>query len=187
MASTQHPAPRSASLPSSPACSAPGNSSTLVFMSEEFRNFVQCVINGRCPGVFTTLAQDGMPHSRWMGTMYNQAFPIIYALTSPHSRKLDELRERSAATWLFANTELSMTLTFSGNAAQIFNPDTIQGIWAQIERKHHAYFLQEHHGFAVIETVVQQVGCCFPKSNFHTEISLEDFRSKMGLDLHVEM
>jgi len=151
-----------------------------VFDRDELLTRTGDVLDGRHPGVLTTADRAGIPRPRWMATLSFEAFPILYALTSPHSRKLEDLQVHPDVSWLFANEDMSMTVTLNGKAAEIFDPYEIKHVWSAIEDKHQAYFLREQPCVTVIGTVVDTVECCLPMRNFRVPFSIEELCPKVG-------
>lgn len=135
------------------------------------------ILDGRHPGILTTVNAEGRPRARWMATVSFQAFPYLYTLTSPRSRKLDELAAHPEVTWLFANHNLTTTFTLEGRASEIMDPDVVRDVWNAIEDKHRAYFLRFDPGVTVIGTLVESVECDFPEKNIHVDCSIADLES----------
>lgn len=126
--------------------------------------------DGNRPGVLATVDQDGAPHLRWMATLSLQEFPRLYALTSPHSRKLTHIYHNPRVNWMFTTDSNSMVVNLSGKANLITEKSEVNRIWRMIENKSNAFFLSldtGSEGVAVIETTVEDVECIVPRYNLN--------------------
>lgn len=126
--------------------------------------------NGTRPGVMATVDCNGNPHLRWMATLSLQDFPHLYALTSPKSRKVEDLLRNPRVSWLFTNDESSVVVNLSGTATIITDKGAVNRIWRMIEDKSKAYFLDLDSvsgGVAVIDTVIEDVECTLPRYDLH--------------------
>ena len=122
--------------------------------------------DGTRPGVLATADEHGMPHMRWMATLSLRDWPLLYAITSPDSRKIQHIKRNSRVSWMFSNDELSIIINIRGKARIADDSGKMQQVWKLLEDKSKAYFLSidaEGSGFAVIETEIQDVECILPK------------------------
>lgn len=126
--------------------------------------------NGTRPGMLATIDSDGVPRMRWMQTLSLDHFPHLYALCSPSSRKVAQIRASPRVSWLFTSDSGNMIVNLSGRANIITEPAEVNGIWRLIEHKENAYFLDlksDAEGIAVIDTLVDEVDCSVPKYGLH--------------------
>lgn len=147
--------------------------------SDDLTGVLRRLIDGRHPGLFTTVDEQNRPHTRWMATMAFEDFPFIHTLTAPGSRKLAQIEKNPHVTWVFSNHDLTLVLTLSGVARVLTDASERRRIWKTIEDKSHAYFLtnfREQPGFAVIETKVTNVEGCIPQGAFRWNIDVDSLR-----------
>jgi general stress protein 26 len=126
--------------------------------------------DGNRPGVLATVDRAGIPHVRWMSTLSLQEFPLLYALTSPASRKVEEIRANPKVTWMFTTENSSLVVNLSGTAKILSDKSDINRIWRIIENKSNAFFLSldtDASGVAVIETLIEDMECVVPRYDLH--------------------
>jgi general stress protein 26 len=126
--------------------------------------------DGNRPGMLATVDGDGTPQMRWMQTLSLDQFPHLYALCSPTSRKVAQVRAQPRVSWLFTSESGSMVVNLVGRANIITEPSEVNRVWRLIEHKENAYFLDlktDADGIAVIDTLVDGVDCTVPKYGLH--------------------
>lgn len=122
--------------------------------------------DGKRPGILATVDENGMPHMRWMATVSLRDWPLLYAITSPTSQKVQHIGHNSNVNWMFSNTEMNVVVNIRGKARIVTDFGTMQHVWKVLEDKSHAYFLSvadDGPGFAVIETDVEEIDAIVPK------------------------
>lgn len=142
---------------------------------EDLEAIAKKLIDGHHPGVLTTVDSMGRPHSRWMTTMSFDDFPHIYTLTSAKSRKLAHIADHPFVNWMFSNQDLTLILNLMGHAQIFTDSKAIKSVWKKAKDRSHAYFLSnfgEQSGCAVLETTVDQIECCIPKSNLRWSVDI---------------
>jgi general stress protein 26 len=140
---------------------------------------MKSLIDGKHPGLLTTVDADNRPHARWMATFAFEEFPYIYTLTAPDSRKLEHISENPRVEWVFSHQNLSLILNLSGAARKLTRAADIKRVWRMVEDKSHAYFLKnfrEQPGFAVLETLVTRVECTVPRSGFRWSVDVDSLQ-----------
>ncbi|HEX4140179.1 MAG TPA: pyridoxamine 5'-phosphate oxidase family protein [Candidatus Methylacidiphilales bacterium] len=126
--------------------------------------------DGKRPGMLATVDSAGTPHMRWMQTLSLDQFPHLYALCSPSSRKVAQIRAQPRVSWIFTSETGNMVVHISGRAAILTEPAEVNRIWRLIEQKENAYFLDLKagaEGVAVIDTLVDEIDCAVPKYGLH--------------------
>lgn len=135
--------------------------------SDDIIGLAKTLVNGSHPGVLSSVDQHGKPEARWMATLSFDEFPIFYTLTSPDSRKVEQIKHHPDVNWMFSNHDLSLILNLIGKARVLTDTPTLKRVWKQIEDKSQAYFLNQYSkgaGFVVIETTVEVIECASPKN-----------------------
>ncbi|HEY8965836.1 MAG TPA: pyridoxamine 5'-phosphate oxidase family protein [Candidatus Methylacidiphilales bacterium] len=131
------------------------------------------LVNGDHPGVLATMDRDGLPRMRWMASLSFEFFPYLYTLTSPSSRKVDQLKQHREVSWMFFNADLTLVVNLFGHAEVIEDEKTIQEVWKHVRDKEHSYFLRnciEGPGCAVIRTTIERVECTTPQNYMHFDV-----------------
>lgn len=134
--------------------------------------------DGTRPGMLATVDDDGTPQMRWMQTLSLEHFPHLYALCSPMSRKVAQIRAHSRVSWIFTSESCNMVVNLSGNATLVTDPSEVNRIWRLIDRKENAYFLDIKsgaEGIAVIDTLVEEIDCSVPKYGLHYPPRRDDY------------
>jgi general stress protein 26 len=125
--------------------------------------------DGKRPGVLATVDENGRPHLRWMATVSLQEYPLLYTITSPQSRKIEQINKNPNVSWMFSNDEMTVVVNISGKARIETDFAKINRVWKLLEDKSKAYFLSiatDGPGFAVIETEVEEIECVAAKYDF---------------------
>jgi general stress protein 26 len=145
---------------------------------EHVINLAKRLADGTRPGIFATVDRNGVPHVRWMSTVSLVEFPHLYALTSPTSRKVDDIRANPKVSWMFTTEGSSMVINLSGTASVVTDENAVNRIWRMIEDKSNAFFLSldtATDGVAVIETLIEDIECVVPRYDLHYPPKKEDF------------
>ncbi|HEY5893855.1 MAG TPA: pyridoxamine 5'-phosphate oxidase family protein [Chthoniobacterales bacterium] len=140
---------------------------------EDVIGLVKTLVDGRHPGILGTVDKDGKPHLRWMATFSFSEFPVFHALTHPQSEKVAQIWENPNVDWMFSNEDLSLVVNLSGKARVLTDTPSLKRIWAKIDDKSHAYFLNQYAkgaGFVAIETVVKAVRCTSPRDDLRFDL-----------------
>jgi general stress protein 26 len=122
--------------------------------------------DGRRPGVFATVDEQGMPHLRWMATLSLNNWPLLYTISSPVSRKIQHIANNPYVSWMFSNEATTVVVNIRGKARIVTDAGEMQRVWKLLEDKSKAYFLSIESGgpgFAVIETEIEDIDATLPK------------------------
>jgi len=135
--------------------------------SDDLIGVAKGLVNGHHPGILGTVNQQGKPELRWMSTLAFDEFPIFHSLTSPDSRKVEQIRTHPDVNWLFFNHDQTLMLNLTGKARILNDTPSLKRIWQKVIDKSQAYFLKQYSkgpGFVVIETTVENIECTLPQS-----------------------
>ena len=141
--------------------------------SGDILGLARSLVNGRNPGILSTVAQDGSPRIRWMSSLSFEDFPVFYSLTDPGSRKVGEIQKNPAVGWMFFNEDRSLILNITGRASIVTGNARLKQIWKTIADTSHAYFLGRYSakpGFVVIETQAEIIECSSPKNDIRFQM-----------------
>jgi len=133
--------------------------------------------DGTRPGVLTTVDAEGVPRMRWMATLSLSEFPHLYALTSPKSRKVEQIRANPKVSWMFTTEGSSMVVNLSGTATIVTDKTAVNRIWEMVEDKSNAYFLSldSNDGVTVIDTLIEDIECVAPRYDLHYPPTTENY------------
>lgn len=137
--------------------------------SEDVIGLAKSLVNGKHPGILSTVDAEGKPQLRWMATLSFEEFPIFQSLTSSNSRKVAEIAHSPQVNWMFFNHDMSIVLNLRGTAKVIADPEEIERVKARIAGVDHAYFQNgflEERGMVIVETTVETIECTLPKNSF---------------------
>lgn len=135
--------------------------------TEGLFDFARRFVDGRRPGVLSTVDAEGAPHSRWMATTTAERLPFILTLTAAGSAKVRQIRSNPNVSWLFSNEDFSLVLNLRGRATIHVDTPTVKRAWNAIPEKDRPYFLSDpgpKPAIAVIETLVDQLDFAAPES-----------------------
>jgi len=142
--------------------------------------FARQLINEGQAGIFATVDTEGFPRMRWMGTLALEDFPRLYAITSPHCLKVDQLGSHVQVEWMFADKGQNIILNLGGRAEIFQEIHDMKRVWRMIDDKSEAYFLNafvKKPGFCVIATTICRIECSIPKQNRRFSLKLGPFDS----------
>jgi general stress protein 26 len=129
-------------------------------------------------GVFTTVGHDRRPHAAWMGSVATPSVDRVITLSSPESRKVQNILENPRVEWMFCDEEKKEVLYLEGRARVLEDPDEVERAWRQIPDKSHAYFLSYQPigmAFLIIETTVDRLKYKIPEKNETHVLTREEF------------
>jgi len=115
-----------------------------------------------------------------MATLSLHDFPLLYTITSPLSRKIEQINKNPNVTWMFSNDEMSVIVNIRGKARTETDESKMERVWTLLEDKSKAYFLSiapDTSGFAVIETKIEDIECVAVKYDFRVFAKAADLES----------
>ncbi|MCX7656337.1 MAG: pyridoxamine 5'-phosphate oxidase family protein [Treponemataceae bacterium] len=121
-------------------------------------------------GLFTTIGPRGYPRSRWMTPVVFPERPqLLYALTDPRSKKIEDLSAHKQVEWTFQSTVLNEVISLYGNATVIADSSLREQIVTEIGNYLPVFwrsFSSEHiHNVVIIETEIEGIACFYPFKN----------------------
>lgn len=137
------------------------------------------LLDGMHPGILCTVDRSGTPQARWLSTLSFDEFPVFHTLSAPGSRKVEQINHHPEVSWMFFNRDLTLILNLFGKARVLTGTAELKRIWAMIEDKSHAYFLNQYSkapGFVVIETTVDSIECTSPKNALRFQVPPGDWQ-----------
>lgn len=137
------------------------------------------VIDQAFVGLMTTVDKQGLPYARFMGACtMGDGVARLYTLTSVGTRKLDQLADNSAVTWVFHSPNYGKIITLYGQAREMASPVVAQPVWDRLADCAKAYSMnalsnRENVDFAIIETVVERVEFIAPREKIVVPIEVQ--------------
>lgn len=128
-------------------------------------------------GLMTTVSEGGRPHATWMGAFAVDSWREIVTITSPDSKKVENIYANPMVEWLLMTPNNQALVYLEGSAHIVEDPREIKRCWQKIPDKQQAFFLQYFNsgiGFAVIKTWVESICYCVPTENRKATISPAD-------------
>jgi general stress protein 26 len=134
-------------------------------------NVMERVLDSSHAAVFTTVDADGRPHSRWMvPAVIRGQSGSLYAVTSPHFPKIDQIAAHDRVSWLFQSKALDEILEVTGKALIIDNPalksDVLEALGPNLSTFWHIN--PDESDLTVIETVIESVTYLQPQKGERT-------------------
>ncbi len=127
------------------------------------------VVNKTFVGLLTTVAPDGMPYSRWMGTAALEGgLHTLYTLTDARTRKVQHLQTNPQVCWAFSCDECQDVVTLFGTAKVLRSALVMQQVFDHLQDYARQWAMgplggQEEVDFVTIETTVQRVEYISPR------------------------
>lgn len=128
------------------------------------------VIDAAGRAVLSTVDEEGAPQSRWMvAGMLRGAPGYIYAVTSPDSRKVREIRINPRVSWLLASEDFREVMSVVGDATIVDNPSLESVVLEAIgDRLATFWRVNAARGdVVVIETAVRAIDRLVPEQGKH--------------------
>lgn len=116
--------------------------------------------------ILTTVGSDGWPHAAWMGVAAVKGEGIIHTLSSPDSRKVEQIEQTGKGEWMWVDAARETVMYLRGATRIVRDVAEMKRVWGEFPDKSRAYFLSFFNpapGYAVIETVVEEVVCRRPR------------------------
>lgn len=150
----------------------------------QVKAFIKNLVDGKRPGILATVDVDGRPQMRWMSSLSFKHLPLLYSLTSPHSRKVEDIEENTVVNWMFFNEDNSVVVNLHGRARIIIDPQKLKEIWSEVVNMNHLYFIDQYAskmGFVAIETLVERVEVKALEQSVILNLSAEDLLNPQNL------
>lgn len=128
-------------------------------------------------GLFTTIDRRNYPRSRWMTPVILSDRPqLLYALTDPRSKKIEDLSVHKQVEWTFQSTVLNEVISLYGTATVIADPALREQIITEIGNYLPVFWRsfnsEQFHNLVIIETEIEGLSCFYP---FKNESFFHDF------------
>lgn len=120
-------------------------------------------------GLMTTVDQNGMPFSRWMGTsLSTDGLHEIFTLSGKNTRKVRQLALNPAVCWVYSTEDCSDVVALYGKAEVMESPAVSQAVWDRLMECAREYVVNTMNSddeteFVTIRTVVERVEFISPR------------------------
>lgn len=119
-------------------------------------------------GLFTSVDQEGYPHSRWMTpTVLKGRSGYLYAITATDSPKAKQVEVHGKVEWTFQSTVLNEIYTLNGVARLIMEPQLKAEVMESIGPNLQIFWRvnRDSKNFVVLETEIEQISLFYPMKN----------------------
>ena len=126
---------------------------------KEIMDLVVSMLESVRAAVLTTVDQDGRPRARWMIPAILPGHEgSVYCVTSPHFRKILDLRSQPEAEWMVQTLSLNQVVNLRGHMNFIENPSLKSQILEAIGSRLHAFWklADEETDLVILETVISE-------------------------------
>jgi general stress protein 26 len=138
------------------------------------RAILSDTINYHGQAVIVTRDAKGIPHASWMGTLGSKDLDFLLTMTSPDSRKVDNILQNPNVEWMFTDHEMISVVYLRGKARVIHEIDELVEGWNELKDKSRAYFLKyiDDFGitFLILETKIEEIGYTRPIDNIYEKL-----------------
>lgn len=124
-------------------------------------------------GILSSIDSEGVPHLRWMSPCILSIHQHnIYAITSPHSKKAQQVKENPEVEWMFQNKALDTIINVRGRINIIDNPSLKTEIVEKINKRLNVFWkvVESKTDFFVIETIIESATYFEPMKGHKEEI-----------------
>ncbi len=135
---------------------------------QRVRQIIHDSTGGRGIGILTTVSKNHRPHATWMGTLASPSLDRLVTMTSPDSRKVQNILENPNVEWLFTNSTMTELVYLCGKGKVLKDMECIKTAWNQMPDKSRAYFLSHENvgiTFLIIETQVESIEYRLPQED----------------------
>jgi general stress protein 26 len=126
--------------------------------------------------ILSTVDENGAPRSRWMvAGMLRGAPGYIYAVTSPESRKVREIRVNPKVSWLVERDGFQEVMCVNGDAAVVDNPSLESVVLEAIGQKLATFWRANgaRGEVVVIETAIKTIDRLLPEKGEYAHGSID--------------
>lgn len=126
--------------------------------SKALLNKVVEILEDSPTSVLATVDVEGRPHIRWMVPTVLMGSPgLIYAVTAPEAKKVDQIRETGQAEWLLQKRDLSEIVNLRGKTRILEHPSLMREVIERLgpKLKYFWKFNSELYDFMIIETEIE--------------------------------
>lgn len=133
----------------------------------------------RSEAVLTTVGPDQRPHACWMAILLTPPFDTLIAITSPDSRKVNNVLQNRRVEWMLTSPNLREVVYARGEMQAIFDREQVFQYWTRLPESSRPYFLRVHRDgmtFMLLKTAIQEFEYCIPSENVFITLSPEEVR-----------
>ncbi len=125
---------------------------------QEMMQKIEEVLENAKTGVLTNVGEDGRPNLRWMTPATIRDWPgVLFAVTSPHSKKVAQLKKNDAVTWMLQTKTLDQIVTIQGMLSIVDNPSLKMQVMDSIGKRLTMFWnINTSTDFVVLETNILQ-------------------------------
>lgn len=123
--------------------------------SKTLLNKVVEILEDSPTSILATMDKEGRPHIRWMVPTVLLGSPgLIYAVTAPDAKKVQQIQDTGHAEWLLQRRDLSEIVNLRGATRILDHPSLMREVIERLGKKLHHFwkFNSEVYDFAIIET-----------------------------------
>ena len=110
-------------------------------------------------GVLATIDEQGNPQMRWMTpSLINGRANVLFAITSPHFRKVVQLNANASVQWMIQTRALDEVVNLRGKINVLENPAIRAEVMEQLGKQLTVFWRinTEHTDFIVLETIIEE-------------------------------
>ncbi len=133
----------------------------------------------RSQAVLTTVDPDRRPHACWMAVILDAAFDTLFAITSPDSRKVNNILQNPQVEWMLTSADLRELVYARGDVEIVLEPSQVFECWTQLPANSRPYFLRVHRegmAFMLLKTAIREFEYCVPNENVFITFSPAEVR-----------
>ncbi len=126
--------------------------------SREFTAALERVINDVKTGLLATVDADGNPRMRWMTpTLLEQRPGAVYAVTSNHFAKREQLDQNPKVQWMFQTRSLDTIMYVNGRTNVVENKSLLGEVLEILAPRLRAFWNvnQDETSLVVLETIIE--------------------------------
>lgn len=145
------------------------DTSEVLYMTESILDDVKTA-------VLATTDKDGCPHMRWMTPTFLRGHDgVLFAVTSPHFRKVIELQAEPKVEWMVQTASLDKIINLKGYVNILDNPAIKNEVMETVGRKLRTFwkYNADTTDFVVLETMLEQATVMFPTKGIKVSVQFE--------------
>lgn len=131
----------------------------------EILNITARILENTHAGILATTGEDCKPHATWMSPAFLKGRPgVIFTVTSPHSKKIANLKKNPHVEWMFQNPGLDKIVNIRGRINILNNPSITREVMEYLGQNLNIFWKanREAMDYVVLETIIEEASYCCP-------------------------
>lgn len=140
---------------------------------------IELILDETKAAILANVDSDGSPHMRWMTPSFlKDRRGALFAVTSPHFGKVDQLKSNEKVQWIFQNRSLTKMVTINGRVNILENSNIRSEVLEVIGSRLTVFwrYNTNESDLVVLETVIKDGNYFVPMKGHRETINFKNYK-----------